>query len=150
MDIKIGKFSTYKFGIIWSIEGNLYFEVGIRRCVALVPRQLGKGSFIINQSQFQASIMVTFPFAFFWENYCWNYFIIQPQRAFLHKWQKVKIRSNIWEIQSYQSLNRANSCSRGLGEKVKKGKPSKCNPWNDEQVKSSPAPKIWSHPKIAQ
>ena len=35
--------------------------------------------------------------------------------------------------------------SRGPREEVKKGKSSKFNPQNDEQVKSSPALKVWSH-----
>ena len=46
---------------------------------------------------------------------------------------------------SYQSLNRANLGSKGPMEEVKKGKSSKSNPQNYEQVKSSPALKVWSH-----
>ena len=46
---------------------------------------------------------------------------------------------------SFQSLNAANLGSRGHREEVKKGKSSKFNPPNDEQVKSSPALKVWSH-----
>ena len=46
---------------------------------------------------------------------------------------------------SCKSLSRANLGSRGPREEVKKGKYSEFNPGNDEQVKSSLAPKVWSH-----
>ena len=45
----------------------------------------------------------------------------------------------------YQFLNGANSGSRRPREEVKKGKLSKFNPQHDEQVKPSPALKVWSH-----
>ena len=54
----------------------------------------------------------------------------------------------------YQSLNGAKSASRSAIEEVKKGKSSKFNPRDDEQVKSSPNLKVWSqegyicHPQI--
>ena len=57
---------------------------------------------------------------------------------------------------SDQSLNGTYSGSRGPREEVKKGKSSKFNPSNNEQVKSSPALKVWSHegsnryPKMAK
>ena len=57
---------------------------------------------------------------------------------------------------SYQSLNGANSGSRGPREEVKKGKSSKFNSQNYEQVKSSLALKEWLqessnlHPKNGQ
>ena len=45
---------------------------------------------------------------------------------------------------SYKSLNGATSASRSSIEEVKKGKSSKFNPRDDEQVKSSPSLKVWS------
>ena len=44
----------------------------------------------------------------------------------------------------YQSLNGAKSASRSAIEEVKKGKSSKFNPRDDEQVKSSPNLMVWS------
>ena len=57
---------------------------------------------------------------------------------------------------SSQSLNGANSASRGAREGLKKGNSSEFNPQDYEQVKSSPSLKVWSHegsnlyPKMAQ
>ena len=44
-----------------------------------------------------------------------------------------------------QILNGALSASRRATEGLKKEKSSECNPQKDEQVKSSPAVKVWSH-----
>ena len=46
-----------------------------------------------------------------------------------------------------QSLNGALSAStlEGPGRVLKKEKSSECDPQKDEQVKSSPAVKVWSH-----
>ena len=57
---------------------------------------------------------------------------------------------------SSQSLNGANSASRGAREGLKKGNSSEFNPQDYEQVKSSPSLEVWSHegsnlyPKMAQ
>ena len=44
-----------------------------------------------------------------------------------------------------QTLNWDNSASRRAREGSKKGKSSEFNPRNNEQVKSSPTIKVWSH-----
>ena len=46
---------------------------------------------------------------------------------------------------SSKSSNGANSASGRAGEEVKKGKSSEFHPRNNEQVKSSPTLKVWSH-----
>ena len=47
-----------------------------------------------------------------------------------------------------QSLKCCNSASRKAREGLKKGKSSKFNPRNYEQVQSSPSAKVWSHKSI--
>ena len=57
------------------------------------------------------------------------------------KWKTLNQISPI----SYQSLNGANSASRSAIKEVKKGKSSKFNHRDDEQVKSSLNLKVLSH-----
>ena len=47
-----------------------------------------------------------------------------------------------------QTSIRRNSASRRAREGLKKGKSSEFNPQNNEQVKSSPALKVWSHESV--
>ena len=100
-----------------------------------------------------------FPFLFRFPPFSRNYDDKQsgtarllPTAAFELGSQTMKYFFNIREVPiktlmpiSYQSLNGANSGSRGPREEVKKGKSSKVNPPNYEQAKSSPAHKVWSH-----